>query len=132
MHSHQLFLNKLMQGDSNWKLKGSFIYSIIKLLLVESSVIAIFYVIFLIRYAVIINYFGKFFFPIKRKQGVNYCCFQIKIRTKRKEKINLETKYNIQYSVTLYKMNENFSFTSNNQCSCVIIHHIFKDACTEQ
>ena len=25
------------------------------------------------RYAVIINYFGKNFFPIKRKQGVNNC-----------------------------------------------------------
>ena len=67
----------------------------------------------------------NFFFPIKKKQRVNncfkplilsvfYCYFQIKIRTKRKGKINLDTKYNIQNSVTLYKMNENFSFSSNN------------------
>ena len=36
------------------------------------------------------------------------------------------------YSITLYKINENFSFSSNNSCSCIIIHHIFKDSCTEQ
>ena len=45
-----------------------------RLLLVESSVIIIFYVIFLMRYAgTIINYFEKKNFSIKRKQGVNYC-----------------------------------------------------------
>ena len=37
-------------------------------LLVESSVIVISYVIFLMQYAVIINYFG-IFFPLKRKKG---------------------------------------------------------------
>ena len=43
-------------------------------LLVENSVIVIFYVIFLMRYAVIINYFEKKkFFPIKTNQGVNNC-----------------------------------------------------------
>ena len=31
------------------------------------------------------------------------------------------------YSITLYKINEDFSFSSNNKCSCVTIH-IFKDA----
>ena len=43
-------------------------------LLVESSVIVIFYMIFLMRYALIVNYklfSKKNFFPIKRKQGVN-------------------------------------------------------------
>ena len=46
----------------------------IRPLLVESSVIVIFYSIFLMRYAVIINYyFGNFFFPIKRKEGVSNC-----------------------------------------------------------
>ena len=74
----------------------------VRLLLVESLVI-IFYVIFLMGHAVL---FWKKKIAIKRKQGVNncfkpvilavcYCCFQIKIRTKRKEKINLETKYNM-------------------------------------
>ena len=80
-------------------------------------------------------------FPIKRKQGVNNCfnfvcfyyfCFQIRIRTKRKGKINLETKYNIQYLATLYQINENFTFSSNNQRSCIIIRHIFKDEHAEQ
>ena len=46
--------------------------------------------------------------------GFYYCCFHIKIRTKRKGKVNLETRYNIPYSVTLYKINEHFSFSSNN------------------
>ena len=46
----------------------------IRLLLVESSIIAIFYMIFLMHYAVIINYFGKkFFFTITTKQEVNNC-----------------------------------------------------------
>ena len=46
----------------------------IRPLLVESSVIVIFYVIFLIRYAVIINYyFAKKKFQIKRKQVANNC-----------------------------------------------------------
>ena len=72
----------------------------LRLLLVESSVTVIFYMVFLMCSVVIINYyFGKnFFFPIKRKK------LKIKIRTRRKRKINLETKHNIQYSVTLYKM----------------------------
>ena len=44
-------------------------------MLVESSVVVIFYVIFLMCYAVIINYslFWNIFFPIKRKQGVRNC-----------------------------------------------------------
>ena len=51
----------------------TFIEEILRPLLVESSVIVIFYAIFLMRYAVIINYFGKKNFPIKRKEGVNNC-----------------------------------------------------------
>ena len=46
---------------------------LVRPLLVESLVIIIFYMIFLMCYAVIINYFGKKTFPIKRKQGVNNC-----------------------------------------------------------
>ena len=42
-------------------------------LLVENLVIVIFYVIFFMCYAVIVNYFGKIFFPIKRKQWVHNC-----------------------------------------------------------
>ena len=42
-------------------------------LLFESSVIVIFYVIFLMRYAVIIIILEKKIIPIKRKQGVNSC-----------------------------------------------------------
>ena len=38
---------------------------------------------------------------------------RLKSEQKEKKK-NLETKYNIQYLVTLYKINENFSFSSNN------------------
>ena len=34
--------------------------------------------------------------------------------------------------MALYKTNENVSFSSNNWCSSVNIHHIFKDACAEQ
>ena len=46
----------------------------IRLLLVESSVIVIFYVIFLMCYGVNINhYFGKKKFPIKKNQGINNC-----------------------------------------------------------
>ena len=42
-------------------------------LLLESSVIVIFYVIFLMRYAVIIDYHFEKKILIKRKQGVNNC-----------------------------------------------------------
>ena len=56
-----------------------------------------FLLIFFMHYVVIINYFGKILFPIKRKwgkqllQASNFvcfysCCFQIIIRTKRKGK----------------------------------------------
>ena len=50
--------------------------TIVMPLLVENSVIVIFYVIFwcAMRKLLITNYFGKkFFFPIKRTQGVNNC-----------------------------------------------------------
>ena len=50
-----------------------FIVGLVRPLLVEGSVIVIFYVIFLMCSAVIIYYFGKIFFPINRKQGVNNC-----------------------------------------------------------
>ena len=75
-------------------------------LLLESSVIVIFYVIFLMRYTVIIDYHfgkknsnqektgGKQLFWASNFVWFYYCCFQIKIRIKRKGKINLETKYN--------------------------------------
>ena len=46
-----------------------FSYFIIRLLLVESLVIVIVCIIFLMQHVVIINYFGK----VKRKQGVNNC-----------------------------------------------------------
>ena len=56
-------------------------------------------------YAVIIDYFGKKNSNEEKTRGKQlfqasnlvcfyYCCFQTKIRTKRKGKINLETKYN--------------------------------------
>ena len=64
-----------------------------------------------------------------------YCCFQINITTKRKGKKNFETKYSTienNQSLKIYCINENFYFSSNNYCSCVIIHHIFKDARAEQ
>ena len=41
----------------------------LRLLLVESLVIVILNVIFLIRYAVIINYFGKIFFQLRENMG---------------------------------------------------------------
>ena len=41
----------------------------LRLLLVESLVIVILNVIFLIRYAVIINYFGKNFFQLRENMG---------------------------------------------------------------
>ena len=75
-------------------------------LLVASSAILTFYVIFLMRYAVVIILEKKFFFPIKRKQGVNNSFKslissdftpvgpRLKSEQKGKEKINLETKYN--------------------------------------
>ena len=48
----------------------TFIEEILRPLLVESSVIVIFYAIFLMRYAVIINYyFGKIFFSNYEKRG---------------------------------------------------------------
>ena len=49
-----LILECYFLGSINKKLFTTF-----TLLLVESLVLVIFYVIFLIRYAVIINYFGK-------------------------------------------------------------------------
>ena len=74
-------------------------------MLVESSVIVIFYMIFLMCYAVIINYFGKIiFFRIKIEQGVNNCFKPLilsafttvasRLKSEQKGKINLETKYN--------------------------------------
>ena len=46
--------------------------------------------IFLMRYAVIISYFGNFCFPIKRKQGVNNCFKQLfyasRLKPEQKEK----------------------------------------------
>ena len=66
-------------------------------------------------YAVIINYksfWKNFFFPIKKKQGVSNCfkplilsvfttvASRLKSEKKKKEKINLETEYSIQHSVT--------------------------------
>ena len=75
-------------------------------------------------YTVIINYSRKNVFSIKRKQGINNCFKPLilsaftavasRLKSEQKGKINLETKYNIQYSVILYKINENFSFSSNN------------------
>ena len=68
----------------------------------------------------------KFFFSNEEKTGVNHCfkplissvfttvAFRLQSEQKKKGKRNLETKYNIQYSVTLYKINENVSFSSNN------------------
>ena len=41
----------------------------VRLLLIEGSIIVIFYLVFLMRYVVIINYFGKNFFLIKRSRG---------------------------------------------------------------
>ena len=74
----------------------------IRLLLVESLIIVIFYVIFLMCYAVINYYFGKKFFSIKRKQEVNNCFKPLilsvfttvasRLKSEQKEKINLETK----------------------------------------
>ena len=52
-----------------WLIKKIFM-GLLRPLLVESSVIVIFYVIFLMRYAVIINYFGKiFFFQLRENRG---------------------------------------------------------------
>ena len=82
----------------------------------------------------------EIFFPIKRKRVNN--CFKPLILSafttatsrleseQKKGKINLETKCNM-VSTNTYKINENFSFPSNNKCSYAIIHHISKDAHAE-
>ena len=68
----------------------------------------------------------KYLFPIKRKQGVNNCfdplissvfttaASRLKLEQKEKGIINLETKYNFQYSVKFYEINENSFFSFNN------------------
>ena len=82
---------------------------LMKPLSVESSVIVIFYVIFLMRSAVIII-LEKHFFPISRKQGVNNCfkplimsvfttaAFRLKSEQKEKEKqiLKLDITFSIQ------------------------------------
>ena len=74
----------------------------------------------------IINYFGKVFFPIKRKQGINNCskhiissvfttvASRLKSEQKEKEKEILKLNATFTNQVTLYKRNENFTFLSNN------------------
>ena len=83
------------------------------------------------------------FFQFKRKQGVNNCfkylilsvfntiASRLKSEKKGKGKINLETKYKMiqtNQSLTLYKINQNFPFSSNTWCYCVIIF-IFLKVC---
>ena len=79
-------------------------------ILVESLVIAIFYMIFLMHYAVIINYFGEFFFSIKWKQRVDNCfkhlilsAFTIvasRLKSEQKEK----EKYILTLNTTQFKL----------------------------
>ena len=59
--------------DPRGKIDPNFGYEVLvrrnlRPLLVESSVIVIFYVIFLMRYAVIINYIGEFFFQLRENR----------------------------------------------------------------
>ena len=75
MDEHLTFKNHMdtvkLKLNSKWvisQVKALCEFSI-RPLLVESSVIVIFYVIFLMRYAVIINYFGNFFSQLRESRG---------------------------------------------------------------
>ena len=74
MDEHLSFKNHMdtvkLKLNSKWvisQVKALCEFSI-RPLLVESSVIVIFYVIFLMRYAVIINYIGEFFFQLRENR----------------------------------------------------------------
>ena len=91
------------------------------------------------RYTVIINYelFWKFLFPVKRKQGVNNCfkpliSFALLLLSSAASRLKSEQKEKekeiLKLNTTQFKLINplHFSFSSNNQCSCINIHHIFK------
>ena len=79
----------------------------IRPLLVESLVIVIFCDFFM--WYVVINYFWRFFFPTKRKKGVNNCFKSIilsvfttvasRLKSKKKEKEKLILKLNTTFSI---------------------------------